>query len=49
MNQFERYVKGVYPFEAPIKGHQSPLIYWRNLVLNSDSAVLAVSIFSKSN
>jgi hypothetical protein len=42
VRQFERYVKGVYPFETPIGERQSPLAYWRNLTLNNDSAVLAV-------
>ncbi|KIK78533.1 hypothetical protein PAXRUDRAFT_28593 [Paxillus rubicundulus Ve08.2h10] len=39
--QFERYIKGVYPFETPIQEHKSPLSYWHHLTLNSDSAILA--------
>lgn len=45
IRQFEQYVKGVYPFEVPIGEKQNPLAYWRNLSLNSDSAVLAVKAF----
>ncbi|KAG6376828.1 hypothetical protein JVT61DRAFT_1854 [Boletus reticuloceps] len=41
LRQFERYVTGVYPFEVPIEERESLLVYWHNLTLNKDSAVLA--------
>ena len=40
--ELECYVKHVCPFKTLTREQQSPLLHWHNLMLNSNSAVLAM-------
>jgi hypothetical protein len=48
VRQFERYVKGQYPFDAMVDAGQGILSYWTHLTKIHEGCILAVSSISQS-
>lgn len=45
VRQFERYVKGQYPFDTPLEEGQDTLSYWNHLTKIPEGSVLAVILY----